>query len=97
MLYLNNKKAGNGFLSTITCLSFLVRPARFEPAKGGFQLVLQPAAYGFEEQDSENRKMLELQTVDSKPIFQLTFGFVWKCLEKFGLDGHNLGTGDHHL
>jgi hypothetical protein len=36
--------------------------------------------------------MLELQPVDSKPIFQLTFGFVWICLEIFDLDGHILGT-----
>jgi len=37
----STKKAGNGCVPTTTCLSFLVRPAGFEPA-----------AYGFEDQDS---------------------------------------------
>jgi NDP-sugar pyrophosphorylase family protein len=37
-------------------------------------------------------KMLLLQPVDSIPLFQLTFGFVWNYLEIFDLDGHNLGT-----
>jgi hypothetical protein len=47
---------------------------------------------GFSDQIFENSKMLLLQTVDSIPIFQLTFGFVWNYLEIFDLDGHNLGT-----
>jgi hypothetical protein len=47
---------------------------------------------GFSDQILENPKMRQLQAVDSIPIFQLTFGFVWNCLEIFDLDGHNLGT-----
>ena len=70
-------------LQVISCksLKLLVRPARFERA-----------AYGFEEQDSTSLKRLWLQPVDSKPFFQMIFGFVWNCFEKFDLDGHNLGT-----
>ena len=52
----------------------------------------QPAAYGFEEQDALNSKTSKFQPVDSIQLFQLTFGFVWKCLEIFDLNGHNLGT-----
>jgi hypothetical protein len=37
MPYLNNKKAGNGFLSTITCSPLRVCPAGFEPAAYGFE------------------------------------------------------------
>ena len=59
----------------------MLRPAGFEPA-----------AYGFEEQESENSKMSKLQAVDSISIFYRIFGFVWKRLEIFDLDGHNLGT-----
>jgi len=62
-------------------LILLVRPAGFEPA-----------AYGFEVPESENSKMLWFQPVDSIQLFQLTFGFVWKYLEIFDLDGHILGT-----
>jgi hypothetical protein len=47
---------------------------------------------GFSDQIFENSKMSLLQAVDSIPIFQLTFGFVWNHLEMFDLDGHNLGT-----
>ena len=54
--------------------------------------VAQPAAYGFEDQDSQNSKILWFQPVDSIQLFQLTFDFVWNCLETFDLDGHNLGT-----
>jgi hypothetical protein len=39
-----------------------------------------------------NSKILKLQAVDSIPILQAIFGFVWKRLEIFDLDGHNLGT-----
>ena len=35
---------------------------------------------------------MQFKAVDSIPIFQSIFGFVWKCLEIFDLDGHNLGT-----
>jgi hypothetical protein len=47
---------------------------------------------GFSDQIFENSKILRLQAVDSIPIFQSIFGFVWNCLEIFDLDGHNLGT-----
>ena len=47
---------------------------------------------GFSDQFFENPKLLELLVVDSIQIFQLTFSFVWNCLEAFDLDGHNLGT-----
>jgi hypothetical protein len=47
---------------------------------------------GFSDQIFENSKILWLQSVDSIPIFQAIFGFVWNCLEIFDLDGHNLGT-----
>ena len=44
---------------------------------------------GFSGQIFENSKMLWFQVVDSIPIFQPTFGFVWNHLETFDLDGHN--------
>ena len=47
---------------------------------------------GFSDQHFENSKTLYLQAFDSIPLFQLTFSFVWNCLEIFDLDGHNLGT-----
>ena len=39
---------------------------------------------GFSDQLFENSKMLQIQAVDSIPIFQLTFGFVWKYLTLTG-------------
>jgi hypothetical protein len=50
---------------------------------------------GFLDQLFENSKMLQIQAVDSIPIFQPTFGFVWNHLEIFDLGGHNLGTFQH--
>ena len=50
---------------------------------------------GFSDQIVENSKMLWLQAVDSMPIFQLTFGFVWNHLEILDLDGHILGTVEY--
>jgi hypothetical protein len=47
---------------------------------------------GFSDQIFENSKILLSQAVDSIPIFQPTFGFVWNYLEIFDLGGHNLGT-----
>ena len=47
---------------------------------------------GFSDQMFENSNILKLQAVDSIPILQAIFGFVWKRLEMFDLDGHNLGT-----
>jgi hypothetical protein len=44
---------------------------------------------GFSDQIQKNSNLLKLQAVDSIPIFQLTFGFVWNCSEIFDLDGHN--------
>ena len=38
------------------------------------------------------RKIIETNKKGTGYTFQLTFGFVWKCLEIFDLDGHNLGT-----
>ena len=32
--------------------TYIARPVRFESSKGGFRLAPQPAAYGFEEQES---------------------------------------------
>jgi hypothetical protein len=43
-------------------------------------------------QESWNLKKSWFQPVESIQLFQLTFGFVWNCLETFDLDGHNLGT-----
>jgi hypothetical protein len=37
-------------------------------------------------------KNVVISTVDSIKLFSPIFGFVWKCLEIFDLDGHNLGT-----
>ena len=64
---------------------------------GAFQLLvprdrIELPTQGFLDQIFENPKMLKLQAVDSISVFQLTFGFVWNCLETFDLDGHNLGT-----
>ena len=47
---------------------------------------------GFSDQIFENPKMSRLQALDSIPIFQAIFGFVWNRLEIFELDGHILGT-----
>ena len=47
---------------------------------------------GFSDQIFEYPKTVKLQAVNSIPIFQAIFGFVWNCLEIFDLDGHNLGT-----
>jgi hypothetical protein len=47
---------------------------------------------GFSDQIVEKLKMSQLQAVDSIPIFQAIFGFVWNCLQIFDFDGHNLGT-----
>jgi hypothetical protein len=47
---------------------------------------------GFSDQIAEKSKMSQLQAVDSIPIFQAIFGFVWNCLQIFEFDGHNLGT-----
>jgi len=77
----STKKAGSSFSKAVPAYFLMVRPAGFEPA-----------AYGFEEQESCNSKMSWFQTVDSIQLFQPTFGFVWKHLEIFDLDGHNLGT-----
>ena len=47
---------------------------------------------GFSDHLFENSRMLWFQEVDSTPLFRLTFGLVWKCLEIFDLDRHILGT-----
>jgi len=36
--------------------------------------------------------MLKLQLLESSALFRLAFGSVWKFVENFDLDGHNLGT-----
>jgi hypothetical protein len=50
---------------------------------------------------ARDSKIIYLQAVDSIQFFQLTFGFAGNHLEKFDLDGHNLGTvtftADHPL
>ena len=54
----------------------MVRPAGFDPA-----------AYGFEEQDSENLKMSYFQPLDSINfcnVFLVSFGTVWKYLTLTG-------------
>jgi len=54
----------------------MVRPAGFDPA-----------AYGFEKQDSENLKMSYFQPLDSINfcnVFLVSFGTVWKYLTLTG-------------
>jgi hypothetical protein len=63
------------------CLEFLVPRDRIELPTRGFSVPV-----------FINSKILKLQAVDSIPILQAIFGFVWKRLEIFDLDGHNLGT-----
>ena len=62
----------------------MARPAGFEPA-----------AYGFEVLNFDERKKSWLQIVDYLIDFNGVFGFVCFSLKTFDLDGHNLGTVRH--
>jgi hypothetical protein len=76
-----NKQKDTELISGILIIRRLVPRDRIELPTRGFSV-----------QIFENSKRQYLQGVDSITLFQLTFGFVWNCLETFDRDGHNLGT-----